>query len=66
LAVQWFTAKLLQQDANRLVANTHTLFNITSAVVFLPLTKRYARFIEWVVPLRHSAAAPRPGPRHAA
>jgi phosphate:Na+ symporter len=66
LAVQWFTAELLQQDANRLVANTHTLFNIASAVVFLPLTRRYARFIEWVVPERPHLQVRRPGPRRAA
>lgn len=38
------------QDHSRLVANAHTIFNILSAVVFLPITKYYVKFIEWIVP----------------
>lgn len=40
----------LGQDSTRLVANTHTVFNLLSAIVFLPFTKLYIRFIEWVIP----------------
>lgn len=38
------------QDKTRLVANAHTIFNVLSALVFLPITKYYVRFIEWMVP----------------
>lgn len=38
------------QDKTRLVANTHTVFNMLSAILFLPLTKYYVRFIEWIIP----------------
>lgn len=38
------------QDKTRLVANVHTIFNILSAVVFLPITKYYVKFIEWLIP----------------
>lgn len=37
------------QDRTRLVANSHTVFNILSALIFLPLTKYYVKFIEWVI-----------------
>ena len=42
----------LGQDKTRLIANTHTIFNVLSAMVFLPVTKYYVNFIEWVVPDR--------------
>jgi phosphate:Na+ symporter len=32
-----------------LIANAHTLFNVCSAVIFLPLTKYYVRFLEWII-----------------
>jgi phosphate:Na+ symporter len=41
---------LMGQNETRLVANTHTIFNILSAAVFLPITKYYVRFIEWLIP----------------
>jgi len=47
--IQYITL-LLGQDKTRLVANTHTIFNILSAMVFLPITKYYVKFIEWLVP----------------
>lgn len=46
---------LLGQEPGRYVANAHTLFNVLSAGFFLPLTKYYVRFIEWLIP--------EPGPR---
>jgi len=49
--VRDFTHLIGQNDA-RLVANTHTIFNILSAAVFLPVTNCYVRFIEWLVPGR--------------
>jgi phosphate:Na+ symporter len=39
----------LGQDKTRLVANAHTIFNILSALVFLPVTKYYVKFIQWVI-----------------
>lgn len=40
------------QDKSKLVANAHTVFNILSAVIFLPITKHYVKFIEWLLPSR--------------
>jgi phosphate:Na+ symporter len=40
---------MLEQDYTRLVANAHTIFNLLSALVFLPITKYYVKFIEWIV-----------------
>ena len=37
------------QGENRLIANAHTIFNLLSAAVFLPLTNYYVKFIEWMV-----------------
>lgn len=37
------------QDKTRLVANAHTVFNVLSALIFLPFTKYYVVFIEWVI-----------------
>lgn len=34
----------------RQIANSHTVFNVLSAVIFLPISKYYVRFLEWVVP----------------
>ncbi len=31
------------------IANSHTLFNVISAVVFLPFTKQYVKFLETVI-----------------
>lgn len=43
---------VLGQDSTRLIANAHTVFNLLSAVVFLPFTAQYVRFIEWFIPDR--------------
>ena len=43
---------LIGQDRSKLVANTHAIFNILSAAAFLPVTKYYVMFIEWMVPGR--------------
>ncbi|HHY22888.1 MAG TPA: Na/Pi cotransporter family protein [Clostridiaceae bacterium] len=43
---------LLGQDKSRLVANAHTIFNISSAVAFLPFTRYYEKFIKWIIPDR--------------
>jgi len=45
---------ILGQDHTRLIANAHTVFNLLSALVFLPITKYYVKFIEWIVPDRRS------------
>lgn len=31
------------------IANSHTIFNLLSAVIFLPITKYYVKFIEYIV-----------------
>jgi len=40
---------MLGQDKTRLIANAHTIFNVLSAIIFLPLTKFYVKFIETVI-----------------
>ena len=45
-----FLTFLMRQEQGRLVANAHTLFNVLSALLFLPLTRYYIKFIEWVIP----------------
>ncbi len=49
-AVRVFTYDILGHDNSKLIANTHTLFNILGAAVFLPITGLYVRFITWLVP----------------
>ncbi|MGE5507907.1 MAG: Na/Pi cotransporter family protein [Chitinophagales bacterium] len=39
------------------VANSHTIFNVLSAVIFLPFTNQYVKFLEWIVPDREKAPA---------
>jgi phosphate:Na+ symporter len=43
---------LLGQDTSLLIANAHAVFNILSAAVFLPITRQYARFMEFIIPDR--------------
>lgn len=47
--VRYFT-QLLNQDSTRLIANAHTIFNILSAVAFLPLSKFYVKFLKLMIP----------------
>lgn len=47
--VQFFT-RLVGQDSDRLVANTHMIFNVFSALLFLPLSKYYVGFLESIIP----------------
>lgn len=42
--------RLLGQDNSRLIANTHTIFNILSAILFLPISKYYVKFLEFLIP----------------
>lgn len=37
-------------DIERQIANSHTLFNVLSAALFLPISRWYVRFLEWIVP----------------
>lgn len=39
-------------DIARQIANSHTVFNVLSAAIFLPISRHYVRFLEWVVPDR--------------
>ncbi len=50
--IEWITYTLLNEPKEFLVANTHTVFNILSALVFLPLTKYYVHFLEKIIPDR--------------
>lgn len=40
----------LAAETPRQIANAHTLFNISIALVFLPFSNQFARFCEWIVP----------------
>jgi len=37
------------QDKTRLIANAHTIFNVLSAIIFLPITGYYVKFLEWLI-----------------
>ncbi|MEA4848717.1 MAG: Na/Pi cotransporter family protein [Clostridiaceae bacterium] len=50
--IEWITFNILHEPKAFLVANTHTFFNIISALVFLPITKYYVRFLERIIPER--------------
>jgi len=48
--IQWFTALYVHsKDLNIQIANSHTVFNVISAVVFLPLNKYYVKFLETII-----------------
>jgi len=36
-----------------LIANTHTIFNVGSAIVFIPFTKYFVKLLEWLVKPKH-------------
>lgn len=44
------STKALGQDNTRLIANTHTIFNLVSALLFLPISKYYVRFLYFLLP----------------
>lgn len=45
--VQWITLRTMHTtDINQQIANAHTIFNVLSAVIFLPITKYYVHFLE--------------------
>lgn len=50
--IEWITFRILHEPRAFLVANTHTFFNIFSALVFLPITKYYVMFLERIIPDR--------------
>lgn len=50
--IEWITFSVLHEPKAFLVANTHTFFNIISALVFLPITKYYVLFLEKIIPER--------------
>lgn len=48
--IQAFTSLLMSTtDLNVQIANSHTVFNVLSAVIFLPFTKIYVRFLETII-----------------
>ncbi|GEM_PF-813769 len=52
--------RLAGQNGGRLVANTHTIFNVLSAVLFLPFSRYYVKFLKLLIP-----EGGRPGPSKA-
>ncbi len=49
--VQYMT-HWMGQDGSRLIANAHMIFNVLSAMLFLPISKYYVRFLQCVIPER--------------
>ena len=48
--IQTFTSLIMNTtDLNIQIANSHTVFNVLSAVIFLPFTKIYVRFLETII-----------------
>jgi phosphate:Na+ symporter len=47
-----------QPDAARVAVDFHTVFNIVTALVFLPLLAPFARLLEWLYPDREDADDP--------
>lgn len=47
-----------QPDTARVAVDFHTLFNLATALIFLPLLKPFARALEWLYPDREDAADP--------
>lgn len=53
--VVWVTSVLQPgQGLGAQIANSHTIFNVLSAAIFLPITKYYVRFLETVIRSRKS------------
>jgi phosphate:Na+ symporter len=50
---------LLAETVPRQVANAHTIFNVGIAVVFLPFTTVFARFLTWLLPQKPPPAVDR-------
>jgi len=51
------------QDSSRLIANAHTIFNVLSAMLFLPISKYYVRFLQHIIPDEKPIRRP-PSSRH--
>ena len=49
--VQYMT-HWMGQDSSRLIANAHMIFNVLSAMLFLPISKYYVRFLQRIIPER--------------
>lgn len=48
--IQYFTSLLMNTtNINIQIANSHTVFNVLSAVLFLPFTKYFVRFLETII-----------------
>jgi phosphate:Na+ symporter len=47
----------LAAETPRQIANAHTVFNVATTLIFLPLSTQFARLVERLVPDREAAAA---------
>jgi phosphate:Na+ symporter len=52
----WMVA--IEPDAGRVVADFHTVFNLVTAAIFLPLLRPFARLLVWLLPARAVPADP--------
>jgi len=50
-------ARSTSSDLQRQIANSHTLFNMLNTIFYIPLTARYVRFLERLIPERGPAKA---------
>jgi phosphate:Na+ symporter len=52
ITLPWFVKLIVSissSDISAQIANSHTVFNVLSAVIFLPITKYYVKFLETVI-----------------
>jgi phosphate:Na+ symporter len=50
MLIQSFTSLLMNStNINVLIANSHTVFNVLSAIIFLPFTKLFVRLLETII-----------------
>lgn len=57
-SIQYITSVFMHStNLNVEIANSHTVFNVLSAVIFIPFTKYYVRFLETIIRERKTDAA---------
>jgi len=52
------TGRIVPRDVTEAIAVTHTLFNVTNTILFLPLVRKMATLLEWAIPERAAKEEP--------
>jgi phosphate:Na+ symporter len=55
--IQWL-GRFFHSDMARMIANVHTVFNLSIAVIFIPFTSSFARLIMKILPDKPEAPSP--------